>query len=72
MTIGHNLVGSGPKKVIVLHGWVSDHSAFEPVFPCRGCAECNSTIDRTISPAAAAQRRPACHRMRGPASRCNT
>src|SRR5437773_8441243 len=33
MTIGHNMVGTGPEKVIVLHGWVSDHSAFEPVFP---------------------------------------
>ncbi|WP_142848350.1 alpha/beta fold hydrolase [Telmatospirillum sp. J64-1] len=33
MTIGHRILGKGPEKVIILHGWMGDHSAFEPVFP---------------------------------------
>lgn len=31
--IGHKLVGEGPRKVIVLHGWFGDSSAFDPVLP---------------------------------------
>jgi pimeloyl-ACP methyl ester carboxylesterase len=33
MTIGHELKGSGPEGVIVLHGWFGDHTAFAPMFP---------------------------------------
>lgn len=33
MAIGHELVGNGPEKVIVLHGWLADHTAFEPMYP---------------------------------------
>jgi len=33
MTIGHKMLGKGPEKVIVLHGWMADHSVFEPMFP---------------------------------------
>src|SRR5689334_11860272 len=33
MAIGHELVGNGPEKVIVLHGWLSDHTAFESMYP---------------------------------------
>lgn len=32
MTIGHTLIGSGDSKVIVLHGWFGDYTAFEPTF----------------------------------------
>jgi pimeloyl-ACP methyl ester carboxylesterase len=32
MTIGHTLIGNGNIKVIVLHGWFGDHTAFEPTF----------------------------------------
>jgi pimeloyl-ACP methyl ester carboxylesterase len=31
--IGHKLVGKGARKVIVLHGWFGDSSAFDPVLP---------------------------------------
>jgi pimeloyl-ACP methyl ester carboxylesterase len=32
--IGHQMIGDGPEKVIVLHGWVTDHaSAFAPTIP---------------------------------------
>ena len=33
MTIGHTIFGKGSEGVIVLHGWLSDHSVFEPMFP---------------------------------------
>jgi pimeloyl-ACP methyl ester carboxylesterase len=33
MAIGHRIVGNGPERVIVLHGWLADHTAFEPMFP---------------------------------------
>lgn len=33
MTIGHVVMGRGPEKVIVLHGWFSDHTVYEPLFP---------------------------------------
>ena len=33
MVIGHKMLGKGPQKVIVLHGWLADHSVFEPMFP---------------------------------------
>src|SRR5260370_7491019 len=28
----HKAIGSGPEKVIVLHGWFGDHRAYEAVF----------------------------------------
>lgn len=31
--IGHTLVGYGPHKVLVLHGWLSDWSVFGPIIP---------------------------------------
>ncbi|MDQ2806683.1 MAG: alpha/beta hydrolase [Chloroflexota bacterium] len=33
MLIGHEMVGSGAEKVLVLHGWVTDHTAFAPLMP---------------------------------------
>ncbi|WP_138379656.1 alpha/beta fold hydrolase [Luteithermobacter gelatinilyticus] len=31
--VGHTVFGSGPEKVIVLHGWWGDHSAYANIFP---------------------------------------
>jgi len=31
--IGHTLIGSGPEKVIILHGWWSDYTAYEAMLP---------------------------------------
>lgn len=33
MIIGHELIGSGPHKVIVLHGWFGDHRVWKPTYP---------------------------------------
>jgi len=33
MTIGHRILGEGSEKVIVVHGWTSDHTVFAPMFP---------------------------------------
>lgn len=33
MIIGHALLGDGLERVIVLHGWFGDHTAFSPMFP---------------------------------------
>lgn len=33
MTIGHRLIGNGPRRVIVLHGWFGDHTVWAPTFP---------------------------------------
>jgi pimeloyl-ACP methyl ester carboxylesterase len=33
MTIGHEVLGAGPHKVIVLHGWFGDHRIWAPVYP---------------------------------------
>lgn len=32
MVIGHKVLGNGAEKVIVLHGWLADHSVFQPMF----------------------------------------
>lgn len=32
MTIGHTLIGNGENNVVVLHGWLGDHTAFEPTY----------------------------------------
>jgi len=32
MMIGHTLIGTGDTKVLVLHGWFGDYTAFEPTF----------------------------------------
>jgi len=32
MVIGHKVLGKGLEKVIVLHGWLADHTVFEPMF----------------------------------------
>jgi pimeloyl-ACP methyl ester carboxylesterase len=31
--IGHHICGSGPRHVLVLHGWLGDHKVFEPMLP---------------------------------------
>lgn len=33
MTIGHEVIGSGAAKVIVLHGWFGDHTIWSPTWP---------------------------------------
>ncbi|MBS0338544.1 MAG: alpha/beta hydrolase [Proteobacteria bacterium] len=33
MIIGHELIGSGPHKVVVLHGWFGDHRVWAPTYP---------------------------------------
>jgi pimeloyl-ACP methyl ester carboxylesterase len=33
MPIGHTLVGGGPERVIVMHGWLADHTVFAPILP---------------------------------------
>ena len=33
MTIGHYTKGHGPQKIIFLHGWLSDYSVYQPLFP---------------------------------------
>ena len=33
MTIGHEVVGAGAKKVLVLHGWFGDHTVWAPTYP---------------------------------------
>lgn len=32
MTVGHVAMGQGPEKVIVLHGWLGDHTVYTPLF----------------------------------------
>lgn len=32
MTIGHVAMGQGPEKVVVLHGWLGDHTVYTPLF----------------------------------------
>jgi len=31
--IGHEVIGSGPRKVIVLHGWFGDHTIWSATYP---------------------------------------
>lgn len=31
--IGHTLLGSGPEKVVILHGWWGDYTAYEAMMP---------------------------------------
>jgi pimeloyl-ACP methyl ester carboxylesterase len=33
MTIGYKLLGNGPHKVMVLHGWFGDHEVWSPCMP---------------------------------------
>ena len=33
MRIGHEKIGAGPHRVIVLHGWFGDHKVWSPVYP---------------------------------------
>ena len=33
MIIGHELIGSGPRKAVVLHGWFGDHRVWAPTYP---------------------------------------
>ncbi|HPE62350.1 MAG: alpha/beta hydrolase [Thiothrix sp.] len=32
MSLGHTLIGSGPHKVLVFHGWFGDYSVWKPTF----------------------------------------
>src|SRR3982074_3236689 len=32
--VWHKTVGSGPTKVVVIHGWFWDHRVFTPIFDC--------------------------------------
>lgn len=32
--IWHKMIGSGPTKVMVIHGWFWDHRVFTPIFDC--------------------------------------
>jgi pimeloyl-ACP methyl ester carboxylesterase len=32
--IWHRTIGSGPTKVVVIHGWFWDHRVFAPIFDC--------------------------------------
>ncbi len=31
--IGHTIVGTGPEKILILHGWWGDYSAYEAMLP---------------------------------------
>ncbi|MDR7302905.1 alpha/beta fold hydrolase [Haloactinomyces albus] len=33
MQLPHDLIGSGPHKVMVLHGWLGDRTSFGPILP---------------------------------------
>jgi pimeloyl-ACP methyl ester carboxylesterase len=33
MAIGYEVLGSGPYKILVLHGWFGDHSLWSPLYP---------------------------------------
>ena len=33
MIIGHELIGSGRQKILVLHGWFGDHGIWSPAYP---------------------------------------
>lgn len=33
MTIGHEIIGTGPVKVIVLESWLGDHKIWSPTYP---------------------------------------
>jgi pimeloyl-ACP methyl ester carboxylesterase len=32
--VWHTTIGGGPTKVVVIHGWFSDHRVFAPIFDC--------------------------------------
>jgi pimeloyl-ACP methyl ester carboxylesterase len=32
--VWHKIIGSGPIKVVVIHGWFWDHRVFTPIFDC--------------------------------------
>jgi len=32
-TLGHEIRGNGPRRVMVLHGWFGDHDAWAPTYP---------------------------------------
>lgn len=34
MTLKANVSGYGPRKVLLLHGWLSDHHVFDTIVPC--------------------------------------
>ncbi len=31
--VGHELIGSGPHRIVVLHGWFGDHRIWAPTYP---------------------------------------
>jgi pimeloyl-ACP methyl ester carboxylesterase len=36
--VWHKTIGSGPTKVVVIHGWFWDHRVFTPIFDCLDAA----------------------------------
>jgi pimeloyl-ACP methyl ester carboxylesterase len=36
--VWHKAIGSGPTKVVVIHGWFWDHRVFTPIFECLDAA----------------------------------
>jgi pimeloyl-ACP methyl ester carboxylesterase len=38
--VWHKTVGSGPTKVVVIHGWFWDHRVFTPMFDCLDADSC--------------------------------
>jgi pimeloyl-ACP methyl ester carboxylesterase len=36
--VWHKAIGSGPTKVVVIHGWFWDHRVFTPIFDCLDAA----------------------------------
>ncbi|PSB23789.1 alpha/beta fold hydrolase [Stenomitos frigidus] len=32
-TLAHEIIGNGPEKVIVMGGWLGDHTVFQPIYP---------------------------------------
>jgi len=51
MTIGHTIFGKGSEGVIVLHGWLSDHSVFEPMFPSLNTDTFTHNLQQLVSTA---------------------
>lgn len=37
--VWHKTIGSGPTKVVVIHGWFWDHRVFAPIFDCLDTAK---------------------------------
>jgi pimeloyl-ACP methyl ester carboxylesterase len=38
--VWHKTIGSGPTKIVVIHGWFWDHRVFTPIFDCLDTTRC--------------------------------